>query len=131
MNLSKSSLDKYETEKVVITIPNLIALMRYYGVDEKQQAPLLTLREQAAIVGRLQSYKDVVSLPALRSYELTHAAASVLSFNSSGLPELLRTPNYARELVTRALGEESHEELTERLLELLAARQELLPSGGV
>ncbi len=125
MSLSKSSLTRFETEKVVINIPDLRALMGYYGLDENQQDQLGTLREQAAIGGRWQSYKGVLSPQALRSYELTHAAASVLSFNPSGLPELLRTPNYARELVTRALGEEPHEELTERLLELLAARQEL------
>ena len=101
------------------------ALLRLYGVSERQREAVLTLVHESRLRPWWSEYKDVLS----SAYVGNEAGAvSVQSYAGIFVPDLLQVPEYTAR-IARALGHS--EAAAERMVEAYLKRQELLDTGAL
>lgn len=101
------------------------ALLRLYGVSERQREAILMLVHESRLRPWWAEYEDVLS----SAYVGNEAGAvSVQSYAGIFVPDLLQVPEYTVR-IARALGHS--EPAAERMVEAYLKRQELLDTGAL
>ncbi|MFB8415457.1 Scr1 family TA system antitoxin-like transcriptional regulator [Streptomyces albidoflavus] len=126
-----SQLSRWETAKNVAQPKNVTAVLDVYvklgrEVDDDLRKALLTLTREGARRGWWQSYRSILT-PAYQDLITMEAdASSVRTWQSSVVPGLLQTGEYARELITSVGMTEAVKARVDALAEVRLARQAVL-----
>ncbi|GGU27506.1 helix-turn-helix transcriptional regulator [Streptomyces griseoviridis] len=123
---SESKISRMELGRVSFKTRDVEDLLTLYGItDEQERASLLSLAREANVAGWWHSYSDV--LPSwFPTYVGLEGAASVIRvYEVQFVHGLLQTPEYARAVVRRGLGE-ANEADVERRVTLRLERQKYL-----
>jgi transcriptional regulator with XRE-family HTH domain len=124
MSWSVSKLIRIESGSVSISVNDLRALLKYYGVtDEERIESLVTLSRLARKHSWLSAYKDVASSEYLAYLAYEEMAARSYNFQPVLVPGLLQIEEYAVAIVRTIRGPKIPSRL-EKLVELRIARQE-------
>jgi transcriptional regulator with XRE-family HTH domain len=124
MSWSVSKLIRIESGSVTISVNDLRALLRYYGITDGEQVESLV--EMARLAHRrswLMQYRDIASDAYLAYLGAEETAVRSYNFEPVLIPGLLQTDEYARE-VLRTLRGPKVPSRTEGLVELRIARQQ-------
>jgi transcriptional regulator with XRE-family HTH domain len=132
LDCSASKISRLENGKGIPRMPDVVALMRLYGVtDEERRERLTRLVHESREQGWWERYTDgvqaerfVMNAPA-RYTALETEAVRVRSFEVSWVHGLLQVPDYSRAVLAALLPDRTAEEV-ERLVELRRRRQEAL-----
>ncbi|GAA5127725.1 helix-turn-helix domain-containing protein [Pseudonocardia adelaidensis] len=133
LDCSASKISRLENGKGIPRMPDVVALMRLYGVtDEEQRVRLTQLVQESREQGWWERYTDGVhaerffamNAPA-RYTALETEAVRVRSFEVAWVHGLLQAPEYARAVLEVLLTERTGTEV-DRLVELRLRRQEAL-----
>ena len=121
---STSKIVRIEQGTVPVTPTDVRALLQLYRVaDESRIEELVELAKDAREDKGWSAFNDVLSLAALELFGNEPAAKVIYKYESSVIPGLFQTQEYARALL-KALG--NSEEQIERRLEVREQRQRLL-----
>lgn len=124
---SESKISRIELGRTSVREVDIADLLDLYDVaDSAQRDELLSLASQANQPGWWHQYQDVLPSWVQAYVGLEEAAESIRSYDAQFVPVLLRTEDYAAEVI--ALGDFFLEE-PERLVLLLKERQRKLSSG--
>jgi transcriptional regulator with XRE-family HTH domain len=132
LDCSASKISRLENGKGIPRMPDVVALMRLYGVnDDDRRDRLAQLVHESREQGWWERYTDgvqaerfVMNAPA-RYTALETEAVRVRSFEVAWVHGLLQAPEYARAVLDALLSERTDSEV-ERLVELRLRRQEAL-----
>lgn len=132
LDCSASKISRLENGKGIPRMPDVVALMRLYGVtDEEQRERLRQLVHESREQGWWEHYTDgvqaerfVMNAPA-RYAALETEAVRVRSFEVSWVHGLLQAPEYTRAVLGALLPDRTGSEV-DRLVELRLRRQEAL-----
>jgi transcriptional regulator with XRE-family HTH domain len=132
LDCSASKISRLENGKGIPRMPDVVALMRLYGVnDDERRARLAQLVHDSREQGWWERYTDGVhaerffmNAPA-RYTALETEAARVRSFEVSWVHGLLQMPDYTRAVLAALLSDRTVDEV-DRLVELRLRRQEAL-----
>lgn len=126
IGVSRSKISRLEHGRTGSKARDVEALLSLYGVvGEAERGIVRTLAEQANTPGWWQRYSDIIPLW-LHDYLGAEQAADVIrGFEAQFVPDLLQTPEYAREALRLAHPDESAEKL-ERRVEFRTRRQRVL-----
>jgi transcriptional regulator with XRE-family HTH domain len=132
LDCSASKISRLENGKGIPRMPDVVALMRLYGVNDDDRRDRLTqLVHESREQGWWERYTDgvqaerfVMNAPA-RYTALETEAVRVRSFEVAWVHGLLQAPEYARAVLDALLSERTDSEV-ERLVELRLRRQEAL-----
>ncbi|MEV0396003.1 helix-turn-helix domain-containing protein [Polymorphospora rubra] len=103
MDWSLSKLIRIEAGSVSISTNDLKALLGHYRMtDPEQVAELVELARVARRRTWWSQYKDILPAPFVAYIGLELEASRISFFESSGIPGLLQTEQYARAMVTAA-----------------------------
>jgi hypothetical protein len=122
---SESKISRMELGRVPFKERDVADLLTLYGVDDDEQAALLSLARRAKTTPWWQRFSDVLP-PWLPSYlGLEEAASLIRAYEGHIVPGLLQTTDYARAVIRR---EHSHAPAAEidRRIELRQGRQQVL-----
>jgi transcriptional regulator with XRE-family HTH domain len=136
LDCSASKISRLENGKGIPRMPDVVALMRLYGVtDEERRDRLAQLVHESREQGWWERYTDgvqaerfVMNAPA-RYTALETEAVRVRSFEVAWVHGLLQVPEYARAVLEALLSERAPGEV-DRLVELRLRRQEALTQGA-
>ncbi len=132
LDCSASKISRLENGKGIPRMPDVVALMRLYGVtDTEQRERLAQLVHERREQGWWERYTDgvqaerfVMNAPA-RYTALETEAVRVRSFEVAWVHGLLQAPEYTRAVLEALLSERTESEV-DRLVELRLRRQEAL-----
>jgi transcriptional regulator with XRE-family HTH domain len=132
LDCSASKISRLENGKGIPRMPDVVALMRLYGVDDEERRERLTqLVHESREQGWWERYTDgvqaerfVMNAPA-RYTALETEAVRVRSFEVAWVHGLLQAPEYTRAVLEALLSERAEGEV-DRLVELRLRRQEAL-----
>jgi transcriptional regulator with XRE-family HTH domain len=132
LDCSASKISRLENGKGIPRMPDVVALMRLYGVtDEERRERLTQLVHESREQGWWERYTDgvqaerfVMNAPA-RYAALETEAVRVRSFEVAWVHGLLQAPAYTRAVLEALLSERTDSEV-DRLVELRLRRQEAL-----
>jgi transcriptional regulator with XRE-family HTH domain len=122
---SRTKLWRIEKGRVRITVPDVWALCRFYGVGDAETDELAALAEGTTGRGPWYEYRHVVPEWFRLFIGLEGAAAAIDTFDDSVVPGELQTPEYARALWLGAWPQLSQRDVAPHL-ELRLRRQERL-----
>ncbi len=136
LDCSASKISRLENGKGIPRMPDVVALMRLYGVtDDERRDRLAQLVHESREQGWWERYTDgvqaerfVMNAPA-RYTALETEAVRVRSFEVAWVHGLLQVPEYARAVLEALLSERAPGEV-DRLVELRLRRQEALTQGA-
>lgn len=122
---STSTVFRIETGRTRPQPGNVRTLLDLYGVTGPERDGLIQLAREARQPGWWHSFRDVLPNPYEVYIGLEAGAASIRNFEPVVIPGLLQIADYARAM-TRSGPRELDREEVERLVEVRAARQEIL-----
>jgi transcriptional regulator with XRE-family HTH domain len=127
MEVSPAKISRLETGARGVSVPDVRFLCELYQVSTEERDRLLTLARES----RRRSWWQQYSLPeTVTTYiGLEDAAVSVLQYETSLIPPLLQTEDYAR-AVTAGTAPWLSEEQVDELVATRLTRQALLSTGG-
>jgi len=129
MEWSLSKMNRIEKAKSGISINDLKALLRLYGVTDKERTEeLLALARAARQTPWWRRYNDVATAELLELIDYEFAASTVSQFEPTLVPGILQTEEYASEVLQAFYGETSKTERVAALVDLRTRRRELLAS---
>ena len=95
---SRTKIWRIEAGKVRVTMPDVWALARLYGVDQAEADALAALAQSTGAQGRWQQYGDIVPEWFRLYIGLEDAASGIRTFEDCVVPGELQTADYARAL---------------------------------
>jgi transcriptional regulator with XRE-family HTH domain len=123
---SESKISRLETGRSGFKPRDLADLLTLYGVvDGAERAVLLALGEQARTPGWWQPYHEIIPQWQEMFLGLEQSAHVIRCHESHMIPELLQTPDYAREAIALTHADEPDETI-ERRVELRMRRARIL-----
>ena len=122
---SPSRVSRIETARVRITPGTVHELLDVYRVEGAERQRLVALARQAQEAGWWQAHSDTLTWEYSTLIALEHDATELRTFESSVLPGLLQTEEYARTVLRKTLPEQTEAEAEEKLVVRLA-RQRIL-----
>lgn len=123
--ISKSSLSRIENAQISPKIPEVRALLTYYGVSAENAERLLSDARDARQRGWWQRYPGAVPDWFVLYLGLEAEATEIDIMRSQLVPGLLQTENYARAVLTRE-SDDLPPEMVEQKVRLRMERQSLL-----
>lgn len=129
MDWSLSKMNRIEKAKTGISTNDLKALLPFYGITDKSQTEeLLDLARAARQPGWWRHYSDVAPPALLELIDYESAASGVRQFETTFVPGILQTEEYASAVLQVFYGEESVSEKVASLVDLRTRRRDLLTS---
>lgn len=122
---SPSRVSRIETARVRITPGTVHELLDVYRVEGAERQRLVALARQAQEAGWWQAHSDSLTWEYSTLIALEHDATELRTFESSVLPGLLQTEEYARTVLRKTLLEQTPDSAEEKLVVRLA-RQRIL-----
>ncbi|MEV4625653.1 helix-turn-helix transcriptional regulator [Micromonospora sp. NPDC049523] len=122
---SPSRVSRIETARVRITPGTVHELLDVYRVEGAERQRLVALARQAQEAGWWQAHSDALTWEYSTLIALEHDATELRTFESSVLPGLLQTEEYARTVLRKTLLEQA-DAATEEKLVVRLARQRIL-----
>jgi transcriptional regulator with XRE-family HTH domain len=126
---SASKITRLELGRTGTRPRDLADLLGLYGADPAGQASMLALAQAGSDRGWWRDYGDAVPGWQATRLGLEQSASMIRGYEPRFVPELLRTPEYARALLTRMNGDLDADR-TERQLAVLLRRQQILHREG-
>jgi transcriptional regulator with XRE-family HTH domain len=119
MEWSLSKMNRIEKAKTGISTNDLKALLPLYGItDKKRTQELLDLARAARQPGWWRQYSDVAPGRLLELIDFESAASVVHQFETTFVPGVLQTEEYAREVLQVFHGGESSDEKVAALVDI-------------
>lgn len=129
MDWSLSKMNRIEKAKTGISTNDLKALLPFYGItDSSQTEELLDLARAARQPGWWRHYSDVAPPVLLELIDYESAASGVRQFETTFVPGILQTEEYASAVLQVFYDEESVSEKVAALVDLRTRRRGLLTS---
>ncbi|GAA1548093.1 helix-turn-helix transcriptional regulator [Actinomadura kijaniata] len=126
VGMTEATLGRLERGRTGCDPAGLAALAALYGVrDEAERVTLEALAEQTNIPGWWEEHLDVLPKWARRYVSAEQTAKLVRTFEPQLVPDLLQTPDYAREILRLRHPRATPAEL-ERRVAVVMARQRVL-----
>lgn len=123
--INEATLYRIETAKARPQARTLTALLGLYGASDEQRAELAALSRQSAEQSWLQSFPSELPEPYPTYISFESEARSLLNYESSFVPGLLQTEDYARAALQRGSPTATSDEI-QRLVEARMGRQAVL-----
>lgn len=95
---SAAKISRYELGRTSFPVDEVAKLVEFYGVSEPRRGQLLALAEGANQRGWWEEYADTIPPEYLEYVGLEAEAESVIHWSITGMPGLLQTQEYAREV---------------------------------
>jgi len=128
MEWSLSKMNRIEKAKSGISTNDLKALLRVYGITDKERTEqLLALARGARRSPWWQPYSDVASAQLLQLIDSESSSSAVSHVETMFVPGILQTEEYASAVLQASYSENSDERVY-RLVDLRTRRRELLAS---
>jgi len=123
---SLSKLNRIETGRCSVSVTDLQAMLRLYEIGEAEGSVLVAQARAGRQRPWYARYPAATAVPGLAAYlDAETSAATIRGCRTTGLPDLLQTPDYARAFRT-VPGRPRLDEWQD----LLAARQQILDGDG-
>jgi transcriptional regulator with XRE-family HTH domain len=127
MDWSLSKMNRIEKAKTGISTNDLKVLLPLYGItDKKRTQELLDLARAARRPGWWRQYSDVAAAKVLELIEYESAASAVHQFETTFVPGIMQTEEYASAVLQEFHGGNMPAENVRKLVELRTARRGLL-----
>ena len=127
MEWSLSKMNRIEKAKTGISTNDLKALLPLYGItDKKRTEELLDLARAARQPGWWGQYSDVAPGRLLELIDYESAASAVHQFETTFVPGILQTEEYASAILQEFHGGNMPDENVRKLVELRTRRRDLL-----
>jgi hypothetical protein len=127
MEWSLSKMNRIEKAKTGISTNDLKVLLPLYGItDEKQTEELLDLARAARRPGWWRQYSDVAPGTLLELIDYESAASAVHQFETTFVPAILQTEEYASAILQEFYRGNMPEENVRKLVKLRTRRRDLL-----
>lgn len=127
MEWSLSKMNRIEKAKTGISTNDLKVLLPLYGItDKKRTQELLDLARAARQPGWWRQYSDVAPGRLLELIDFESAASAVHQFETTVVPGILQTEEYASAILQEFHGGNMPDENVRKLVELRTARRDLL-----
>lgn len=127
MDWSLSKMNRIEKAKTGISTNDLKVLLPLYGItDKKRTQELVDLARAARRPGWWRQYSDVALPRVLELIEYESAASAVHQFETTFVPGIMQTEEYASAVLQEFHGGNMPEENVRKLVELRTARRDLL-----
>jgi len=131
MDWSMSKMNRIEKAKTGISTNDLKALLRLYGITDKEQTEqLLALAREARQSLWWRSYNDVAPAELLELMDYESASSHISQFETMFVPGILQTEDYASAVLRAFYEEKSADEKSaervSRLVDLRTKRRALL-----
>jgi transcriptional regulator with XRE-family HTH domain len=123
--INEATLYRIETAKARPQARTLTALLELYGATDEQSAELAALARQSGEQNWLQSFPSELPEPYPTYISFESEARSLLNYESSFVPGLLQTEDYARAALQRGNPTATKEEI-QHLVEARLGRQAVL-----
>lgn len=129
INRNPSTVSRVESGLLPARVPEVLAYLDICGIDDpRRRADLKLMSQEVFRKGWWQGYVGEVAATLIDWIWLESRATEIRHFQSSVLPGMLQTRDYA-EAVIRAEDPEASEEQIERWVELRMDRQRRLDAG--
>jgi len=125
LGCAQSKISRMEAGVSPASVADVRMLLDFYGVPVLQADRLLTVCREARLRGWWHDYRDLVSDPQVTYVGLEDAASAVRTFETTYIPGLLQTQEYARAVI-KSGSPPPNEEQVERLVGLRMNRQAIL-----
>ena len=127
MEWSLSKMNRIEKAKTGISTNDLRALLPLYGItDKKRTQELLDLARASRQPGWWRQYSDFAPGRLLELIDFESAASAVHQFETTVVPGILQTEEYASAILQEFHGGNMPDENVRKLVELRTARRDLL-----
>jgi transcriptional regulator with XRE-family HTH domain len=126
MDWSLSKMNRIEKAKTGISTNDLKALLPLYGITDKRTDELLNLARAARRPGWWRQYSDLAPATLLELMDYESAASFVHQFESTLIPGILQTEDYASAILQEFYGRNMPEENIRKLVKLRTRRRDLL-----
>jgi hypothetical protein len=124
---SLSKMIRIENAASSISVNDLKALLQLYGItDEKQTAELVALAREARKQTWWRSYSHVAPSSLIELIDYESAASSVRQFETTYIPGILQTEEYARAVLDNFYADTSDSKGVAALVELRTKRWDQL-----
>lgn len=131
MEWSLSKMNRIEKAKTGISANDLKVLLPLYGITDKDRTEdLLALARASRQAPWWRGYADVAPGTLLELIDYENASSSISQFESTFVPGILQTEEYALVVLRAAYGEGSPAERVPALVDLRTRRRDLLSSEG-
>ena len=131
MDWSMSKIIRIETGSSGISSRDIRALLRLYGVTDAEHVDaLLALARAARERSWWSAYRDVAPRSLLRLIECESAASVIRQFETTFVPGILQTEDYAHAVIQDYFDERPGSDKLHALVELRVRREELLDSAN-
>ena len=129
MEWSLSKMNRIEKAKTGISANDLKALLRLYGITDKERTEeLIALARAARQTPWWRSYAGIAPATLLQLIDYESAASAISQFEPMFVPGILQTEEYARAVLRLSYGEGSPAERVPALVDLRTRRRDLLVS---
>lgn len=133
MDWSMSKMNRIEKAKTGISTNDLRALLRFYGITDKEHTEqLVALAREARQTPWWRSYSDVAPAELLELIDYEAASSVISQFEIMFVPGILQTEDYASAVLRAFYDEKSTDgisaERVSRLVDLRTQRRALLTS---
>jgi transcriptional regulator with XRE-family HTH domain len=126
MDWSLSKMNRIETGKSGISTNDLRALLRLYGVMDRERVDyMLSLAREARQDRWWGGYSDVASRELQELMEYESVSSAIRQFETTFIPGILQTEDYAS-MVLQVFHRDKSDEHVKRLVELRTSRAQLL-----
>jgi transcriptional regulator with XRE-family HTH domain len=127
MEWSLSKMNRIEKAKTGISTNDLKVLLPLYGItDKKRTDELLDLAREARQPGWWRQYSDVAPGTLLELIDYESASSAVHQFETTLVPGILQTEDYASAILQEFYGRNMPEENIRKLVKLRTRRRDLL-----
>jgi transcriptional regulator with XRE-family HTH domain len=130
LDWSPSKLLRIENGMVSISRSDLMALLSYYEITDRQRIDELVAIAQDAKKQPWSQYRDIFTPEFLTFLGYESSAEKIRQFEPLLIPGLLQTEEYARETIRAFTPREDSEETLDRRVQARTERQELLSRDG-
>ncbi len=131
MEWSLSKMNRIEKAKTGISTNDLKVLLPLYGITDKERTEeLIALARAARRTPWWRSYGDTAPTTLLELIDYESAASAICQFESTVVPGILQTEEYALAVLRLSYGEGSAAERVPALVDLRTRRRDLLISEG-